>query len=112
MSATAYDDPPREACAGVNPEVMFPDDETKVRVSGGVMIDNAQVRAAKAVCFTCEHLVSCGLAAIERREPIGIWGGMTKRERETVRRRRYPKNPTPRKARKARTQPEELALAV
>ena len=33
------------------------------------------IRAAKAVCSTCELVVPCLDGALERREPWGVWGG-------------------------------------
>lgn len=53
----------------------------------------SQTRAAKAVCFTCEVRVSCLEGAIARREPYGIWGGMTERERHAEIRRRATSEP-------------------
>ena len=39
---------------------------------------------AKAVCRCCPLVVRCLTAALIRREPAGIWGGMSYSEREAV----------------------------
>jgi WhiB family redox-sensing transcriptional regulator len=47
-----------------------------------------QQRAAKAVCATCPVQDKCRAWALDHRPPYGIWGGMTIRELERLRRRR------------------------
>jgi WhiB family redox-sensing transcriptional regulator len=65
------------ACALVELELHFPE-----RGRG------RQTRAAKQVCAKCEVREACLERAIENREPYGIWGGMTERERhEEIKRR-------------------------
>lgn len=46
--------------------------------------DPMREAAAKAICGGCPERIDCGLWAIEYRE-VGIWGGMTSRERERIR---------------------------
>lgn len=60
-----------------DPDVFFPPSGDRWR---------AQVRAAKAVCRHCPVLTECGQYAVERVELVGIWGGMTDRERRQLRR--------------------------
>lgn len=39
---------------------------------------------AKEVCRTCPVLEQCRRHALAVREPYGVWGGMSEREREAV----------------------------
>jgi hypothetical protein len=71
-----------------NPDVMFPTNEEPVDGRGR---PNRELAEARAVCVGCWFRQKCGEEAIERREPFGIWGGMTYREREAARRRKYPR---------------------
>lgn len=43
--------------------------------------------AAKALCWECPVRVECLRGAIERREPDGVWGGLTAKERKQLRKR-------------------------
>lgn len=45
------------------------------------------VRRAKAICHTCPVRVECLSWAIDHDEVFGVWGGMSIRERDQVRRR-------------------------
>lgn len=45
---------------------------------------DARDRNAKAVCAGCPVRVQCGEWALERREPYGVWGGMTEDERRKI----------------------------
>ncbi len=58
-------------CAQTDPEAFFPD-------KGG------SPRAAKAVCAACPVRQVCLDYALEVREPSGIWGGLTARERRKL----------------------------
>lgn len=78
VGAPAYT--PVEACASQNPEVMFPD-----------VTDARGVHQARLVCRSCPVRERCLEAAVTRREPDGVWGGLTEPERERLRRRRYPR---------------------
>ncbi len=64
-------------CRGVDPTMMFPDDE-----------DFAGVSRAKALCATCPVQGECLEYALRVREKDGVWGGLTARERQRVIRRR------------------------
>lgn len=46
--------------------------------------DPVRVRLAKRICGQCAERIECGLWAIEHQE-VGIWGGMTTRERQDIR---------------------------
>jgi WhiB family redox-sensing transcriptional regulator len=40
--------------------------------------------AAKAVCLDCPVLQRCREHALDVREPYGVWGGLTERERDAI----------------------------
>ena len=66
------------ACKGLDPGVFHPDDH-----------DPEAVEAAVTVCAACPVREVCLEHAIARREPDGVWGGRTARERRReIRRRR------------------------
>lgn len=46
-----------------------------------------KVADAKAVCEACPVRGECLSDAVSRREPFGIWGGKTTRERRAIRRK-------------------------
>ena len=45
------------------------------------------LRLAKQLCGQCKHKIECAEWGIQH-ERIGIWGGLTARERELIRRKR------------------------
>jgi WhiB family redox-sensing transcriptional regulator len=65
----------RANCAGVDPELFFPQ-------------RGASTREAKAVCGGCVVREDCLEYALANGEKFGIWGGLSERERRRVRRRR------------------------
>ena len=62
-------------CRGVDPEIFYPPEE-----------DDAL--EAKAICAECPVREVCLDHALERREKLGVWGGMTERERRRMLRQR------------------------
>lgn len=44
----------------------------------------ARDTAAKEVCGRCVVRAACAEWALERREPYGVWGGLTEDEREVL----------------------------
>lgn len=62
-------------CAEVDPELWFPEE-------GG------SPEAARAICARCPVQEACLQQALRNREPYGVWGGLTPRERQNLRRRR------------------------
>lgn len=48
--------------------------------------DLGAVSLAKSLCNTCPVVDECLAFAIETRQPDGIWGGMTPKERNRLRR--------------------------
>lgn len=74
------------ACELGDPDLMFPNEEEIVYGRR-----NHELERAKATCAGCWFRVQCLEGAVERREPHGVWGGLTTRERESLRRRQYPR---------------------
>ena len=64
-------------CAQVDPALFHP-------AKG----QDQQSRTARNVCAGCDALDRCAEYAIARPELDGIWGGMTKRQRDLTRRSR------------------------
>lgn len=67
----------------------------------------ATIQAAKEVCHGCPVIEDCKRFALERREPHGVWGGMSEYERRVV---GTQKEPRPQKI--LRTQRAEWDAAV
>lgn len=58
-------------CAQVDPEVFYPD-------------KGESTRPAKQICSRCEYLNECLEYALQNREPHGVWGGASHRERRQM----------------------------
>ena len=56
------------SCRGMGPDLFHPE-------------RGQRVLEARAVCAECPVVVQCGQHALDEQELIGIWGGMTGRER-------------------------------
>jgi WhiB family redox-sensing transcriptional regulator len=69
----------RAACRPLDSAIFFPD-RTAYR--------NNDVASAKAVCRRCPVREECLEAALDGREKIGIWGGLTPLERANLHRRK------------------------
>ncbi|MDW8805511.1 WhiB family transcriptional regulator [Streptomyces scabiei] len=70
---------PRPACVGEDPELFFPIGDT-----GPALL---QIEEAKAVCRRgCPLIESCLEGALDRNES-GVWGGMSEKERRSLKRR-------------------------
>ena len=65
------------ACRGVNPDIFYP-----------VTEDDADAAEAKAICARCPVLEPCAEYALSAREKIGVWGGLTERDRRRIIRHR------------------------
>jgi WhiB family redox-sensing transcriptional regulator len=63
------------ACRGVDPEVFHPDTDE-------------DAEDAKAICGLCPVREPCLEYALVVREKLGVWGGLTERERRRLLRRR------------------------
>ncbi len=69
----------RAACRDEDPELHFP-----VGTSGPALL---QIAEAKTVCRRCPVVSRCLSYALETNQPFGVWGGMSEREREALKRR-------------------------
>lgn len=69
------------ACQVTDPEVWFADIDVGYNHS----------RIARNFCKRCPVIRECAAYAIAAEEPHGIWGGLTPKQRQTIRRDR--KNP-------------------
>lgn len=65
------------SCRQVDPEIFFP------KLPGA-----AAAAEAKELCRRCPVQVECLEYALDRQDVWGVWGGLTTRERELVRRER------------------------
>lgn len=65
----------RGRCAETDPESFFPD-------QGGT------ARPAKQVCQGCEVIAQCLQYALTHDEKYGVWGGMSERERNRLKKSR------------------------
>ncbi|MET8168851.1 WhiB family transcriptional regulator [Streptomyces sp. NPDC005329] len=70
---------PRPACVDEDPELFFPIGDT-----GPALL---QIEEAKAVCRRCPLIESCLQGALERDEDAGVWGGLSEKERRSLKRR-------------------------
>ncbi len=67
----------RGRCLGLDPEIFYPPED-----------DEAAAEPAKAICAVCPVREACLEHALTRREKIGVWGGLTERERRRLIRQR------------------------
>lgn len=70
---------PRAACADEDPELFFP-----IGDSGPALLQEGE---AKAVCRRCPLIERCLQGALERNESDGVWGGLSEKERRSLKRR-------------------------
>lgn len=71
------------ACRGVDTRTFYPGREGEV---GGWNKDDAEMVAkAKAMCERCAVKVPCLNYAMAYEEMFGVWGGLTSRERNRLR---------------------------
>ena len=86
------------ACGGADPDLFFPEPG-----------DTFSERRAKTICAACPVRAACLAGAIDRAEPVGIFGGLTETERGMPRWRDI--RETPRRAPVIRV-PEAVTDAV
>jgi len=72
----------RAACLAEDPELFFPDGNTRPAL--------LQREQAKAVCRRCEVAQTCLEWAIESGQDTGVWGGLSEEERRALKRRNAP----------------------
>ena len=71
-------------CAETAPDIFFIDSEegaTPAQIYAGRKL-------AKQICSECPYQIRCAEWAIEKHETLGIWGGLTPRERRDIARSR------------------------
>lgn len=68
------------ACATVGGDFWFPEK------SDGTS-NSIEMVMAKSICNLCPHRIECAEWGIEN-EYYGIWGGLTERQRQSIRRQR------------------------
>ncbi|MGC3002354.1 WhiB family transcriptional regulator [Streptomyces sp. G35A] len=69
----------RAACRTEDPDLFFP-----IGTSGPALMQTEQ---AKTVCRRCPVREQCLEWALDTRQTIGVWGGTSETERQTLRRR-------------------------
>jgi len=67
-------------CAEVSGNFWFPDTQADINAVQDAI-------AAKSICHRCSHRTECAEWGI-RKEYYGIWGGLTLRERQVIRRQK------------------------
>lgn len=72
-------------CAEVGTQLFFPKEPDDPQLSA---IAEADYTYARKVCATCPHQAECADWAIEKNERFGMWGGLTPRDRITIRKQR------------------------
>ncbi|MEU8949677.1 WhiB family transcriptional regulator [Streptomyces sp. NPDC048489] len=77
--ATSDTEAPRALCAEEDPELFFPIGDT-----GPALLQEDE---AKAVCRRCPLMESCLQGALERGENYGVFGGLSAKERRSLKRR-------------------------
>jgi WhiB family transcriptional regulator, redox-sensing transcriptional regulator len=66
------------ACRAVEGDLFFAADGERG------LAKRRRERAAKAICVGCPVREECASYAIATREPHGVWGGLSERERERI----------------------------
>ena len=67
------------ACRDADPELFFPDGDTRSA--------RAQVKMAKLICRGCPVSATCLSWALDSNQEAGIWGGLTEDERRRLQHR-------------------------
>lgn len=70
------------ACKGKDPDMWFPE-------------RGSTIARAIAICEACPVRVDCLQHALAAKEKFGIWGGLSEKERRTLRRRRATRESLP-----------------
>ena len=94
------------ACLEADPLLFFhPQNE---RGSARIRRD----RAAKMICASCPVRVECADYAVRAREPYGVWGGLSKEDREQIYARLDARHYPRREGEGARAAAREIADAI
>lgn len=91
-----YDDPDEDwswekaaQCRGHDTDLWFPSIPDSRYVGTMKAWETPEsTSVAKALCAICPVRELCLEAALRRREPVGVWGGCTTKERAAIRRAR------------------------
>ena len=67
------------ACRGPLGSVFFPPPTTERKRE-----KLAREAKAKQICATCPVMQSCRSYALDIREPHGVWGGLSEKERQAI----------------------------
>jgi WhiB family transcriptional regulator, redox-sensing transcriptional regulator len=70
--------PNRPACDGLDTDLWYPDQGNSY----------ACYEQARRICYGCPVRVACLQFAVDTDQRFGLWGGMTPRERNRLRRQR------------------------
>lgn len=76
----------RAACRDEDPELFFAADGERT----GSPAHRDRVEAAKAICRTCTVQAECLTYAVDTRQRVGLWGGLTEDERKPLLRKARP----------------------
>lgn len=68
-------------CIGVDPAIFYGEDSDER--ADGVRV-NPRPAVAKDLCSRCDVTAECLEWALAHREPWGIWGGLTRKERASI----------------------------
>ncbi len=71
-----------QLCAQLDGDMFFPDE-----LEDTEEVMSLKTMTAKAVCIDCPIKLDCLNYAVAHPELLGIWGGMTTKERRLLRRR-------------------------
>ncbi|MEY9944726.1 WhiB family transcriptional regulator [Kitasatospora sp. GAS1066B] len=99
IAALAAATPPAEsdlhgaACTDVDPGLFYGPDPDEDGYEDTAAREFAE-RRAKAICWSCPVRGRCLALAMERKEPEGVWGGLTARERRRLTSAIYAKRTT------------------
>jgi WhiB family redox-sensing transcriptional regulator len=72
---------PDAVCAQTDPDLWFPETATN---SGRSVREIEATQLAVEMCQTCPHMDDCADYALSRRIPYGVFGGLSKFDRETI----------------------------
>lgn len=80
----------KATCRGMDPQVFHPwNNSTSGKLGSGRSLDKKlNEEYAKTICAVCPVRRDCLMYAINTNEKEGIWGGMTRPERDRFRKKR------------------------
>jgi WhiB family transcriptional regulator, redox-sensing transcriptional regulator len=72
----------KAACSEIDPELFFPQE---IEIGKKIVSKYTNLSRAKKVCSECPLVLDCLAYALKNHE-IGIWGGTTESQRDSIRR--------------------------